>query len=139
MFLNMSEFKEIGFFDERFFIYFEEIDLCRRLSKHNKKIYLASSIKVNHYGAQSHNKNINRQMELSRNWHWMWSSFNYHKKYKGFFISLLILFPKFGSAIFKVLFYSLIFNKEKKDIYYHRYSGLVNALLGKSSWYRPEV
>ena len=78
-------------------------------------------------------------MELSRNWHWMWSTFNYHKKYKGFFISLMIIFPKFTSAIFKVLLYSLLLNKEKKNIYYQRYSGLINAIIGKSSWYRPKV
>ena len=28
MFLNMSDFKDVGFFDESFFFYFEEIDLC---------------------------------------------------------------------------------------------------------------
>ena len=33
MFLNLSEFEEFGFFDENFFIYLEEIDLCKRLSK----------------------------------------------------------------------------------------------------------
>ena len=33
MFLNIEEFKDIGFFDENFFIYFEEIDLCKRLKK----------------------------------------------------------------------------------------------------------
>ena len=139
MFLNISEFKEIGFFDEKFFIYFEEIDLCKRLLKQRKKIYLCSSIKINHDGGQSHNKNINRAMELSRNWHWMWSSFNYHKKYKGFFVSILILSPKLISAISRVIFYSIISNKEKKEIYYYRYSGLKNAILGKKSWYRPEV
>jgi len=139
MFLNISEFKEIGFFDENFFIYFEEIDLCKRLTKQGKKIYLSTSIKINHDGGQSHNKNINKAMELSRNWHWMWSSFNYHKKYKGFLASFLILSPKLISAILRVIFYSVISNKEKKEIYYYRYSGLKNAILGKKSWYRPEV
>ena len=37
MFLNLKEFKEIGFFDSNFFIYFEEIDLCRRVKLSNKK------------------------------------------------------------------------------------------------------
>ena len=139
MFLNLSEFKDIGFFDESFFIYFEEIDLCKRLVERRKKIYLAPSIKINHKGGQSHDKSINKAMELSRNWHWMWSTFNYHKKYKGFFISLLIIFPKLISAVFRVLLYSLLSNTVKKEIYYHRCSGLINAIMGKSSWYRPKV
>ena len=139
MFLNMSEFRDIGFFDENFFLYFEEIDLCRRLVNSRKKIYLVPSIKVNHMGGQSHSEAINKPMELSRNWHWMWSTFNYHKKHKGFFISLLIVSPKLFSAAFKIIFYLLLMNKKKKEIYHHRFLGLINAIIGKNSWYRPKV
>ena len=114
MFLNMIQFKNIGFFDENFFFYFEEIDLCRRLTDRGKKIYIAPNIRVNHGGKHSHDKSINDQMELSRNWHWMWSTFNYHKKYRGFIISFFIILPKLGSSIAKVLIYSLLFNKKKK-------------------------
>ena len=38
----------------------------------------------------------------------------------------------------KFLVYSLTFNKKKK-IYYQRLSGLINAIIGKRSWYRPNV
>ena len=138
MFLNISEFKEVGFFDENFFFYFEEIDLCKRLISHGKKIYLVPEIKIDHGGGASHDQSINVEMELSRNWHWMWSTFNYHKKYKGFFVSFFIILPKMSSAIMKVLIYTLIFNKKKK-IYYQRLSGLINAIMGNSSWYRPKV
>ena len=139
MFLNLSEFKDIGFFDEDFFFYFEEIDLCKRLVDRGKKIYLVPDIKINHDGGQSHEESINKEMELSRNWHWMWSTFNYHKKYKGFFVSFVIILPKLSSAIIKVLIYSLFYNKDKRAIYYQRLSGLINAIIGKSSWYRPKV
>ena len=84
MFLNISEFQQIGFFDENFFFYFEEIDLCKRLLNHGKKIYLEPNIIINHIGGKSHDSILNNAMELSRNWHWMWSTFYYHKKYKGF-------------------------------------------------------
>ena len=97
-----------------FFFYFEEMDLCRRLTNHGKKIYLIPEIKIDHDGGSSHEKSINAEMELSRNWHWMWSTFNYHKKYKGFLVSFLIVLPKLSSAIAKIIIYSLILNKEKK-------------------------
>jgi len=139
MFLNLPKFKDIGFFDEIFFFYFEEIDLCKRVVDHGKKIYLVPDIKIDHEGGVSHEESIKVEMELSRNWHWMWSTFNYHKKYKGFFVSFLIILPKLSSAIIKVFIYSLTFNKEKKKIYYQRLSGLFNAIIGKSSWYRPKV
>ena len=139
MFLNLSEFIDIGFFDENFFFFLEEIDLCNRLSKKNKIIYLSPKIKIYHEGGGSHDDSFTHQMELSRNWHWMWSTFYYNKKYKGFVVSLLIVFPKLISAILKILLYSLIFNKYKRKIYFHRFSGLFNAIIGKSSWYRPKV
>ena len=139
MFINMSEFEDVGFFDENFFFYFEEIDLCKRLGERGKKIYLVPDIKVYHDGASSHNESIKHEMELSRNWHWMWSTFNYHKKYKGFFVSFFIVLPKLSSAIAKVLIYSLTFNNQKRKIYFQRMSGLFNAIIGKSSWYRPKV
>ena len=139
MLLNLIEFKDIGFFDEVFFLYFEDIDLCRRVDKKNKKIYLIPSVHINHLGGKSSKDSIDIERELTRNWHWMWSTFTYHKKYKGFFSSLLIVFPKLISSIIKVLLYTLCLNKKKKAIYYHRYSGLINAIIGRSSWHRPKV
>ena len=58
MFLNLSEFKDIGFFDESFFFYFEEIDLCKRLINNGKKIYLVPDIVIHHEGGASHDESI---------------------------------------------------------------------------------
>ena len=43
-------------------------------------------------------------LEKNRNWHWMWSTFYFHKKHKGFFVSFLIILPKFFSAKLKARF-----------------------------------
>mgnify|MGYP001453618776 CR=1 FL=1 len=139
MFLNLIQFKDIGFFDENFFIYFEEIDLCKRLKAFNKKIYLDPNITINHLGGSSHNVSINFEMELSRNWHWMWSTFYYHKKHHGYIFGISKVFLKFFSALLKVILYSIFFNKDKKKIYYQRLSGLFNSIIGKKSWYRPKI
>ena len=69
----------------------------------------------------------------------MWSTFYFHKKYKGFLIALVIIFPKLLSSLFKTIFFQLIFNKEKKDIYLNRLSGITNSILGKKSWRRPTI
>jgi len=137
MFLNLSEFKNIGFFDDNFFIYLEEIDLCKRVKEQNKKIFLDSTIKITHQGGSSHDEEYNFEMELSRNWHWMWSRFYYTKKYKGLFLALLLTSKKFVSSSIKYFFYLVINNKSKRLIYKQRVSGLFNAILGNSSWYRP--
>ena len=139
MFLNMKEFNDIGFFDENIFIYLEEIDLCKRLKKNNKKIFLAQKVIIHHVGGSSHNAKINFEMELSRNWHWMWSTFYYNKKHYGYFISIIRTSGKLCSSLIKMIFYYLIFDKIKQKIYFQRFSGLINSILGRKSWYRPKL
>ena len=138
IFFNMSKFGN-KFFDENFFLYFEEIDLCNQVIRKNGKIFLDQSITINHQGASSV-KDINKiELEKNRNWHWMWSTFYYYKKYKGFFLALLIIIPKLLSALTKIIFYLITFNKNKKDIYYCRLSGIFNSIIGNKSWYRPSL
>ena len=139
IFMNKEQFKKIGFFDENFFLYFEEIDLCRRVIKDGKKIFLVPKALVKHSGGQSHIKSINMQMELSRNWHWMWSTFYYYKKHNSFIFALTIISGKLFSSLINTLFFSITFQKTKKEIYKHRLSGIINSILGKKAWYRPKV
>ncbi len=139
MFFKLDEFNEIGFFDENFFIYLEEIDLCKRLKKKKKKIYLDRKLIINHLGGRSHNTSIDLEMELSRNWHWMWSTFYFNKKHFGYLFALFKVSRKFFSSLIKLIFYTIFFNQTKKKIYYHRFSGLFNSIIGKKSWYRPKI
>ena len=136
IFFNISKFKNF-FFDENFFLYFEEIDLCKRVKSNHGKIYLDRNIRIQHQGASSVDKIDELELEKNRNWHWMWSTFYYQKKYNGFLLALFLVFPKILSSLFKTIFYFLILNKEKKDIYFSRLSGLFNSIVGNKSWYRP--
>jgi len=138
IFLNLAKFNNT-FFDENFFLYFEEIDLCKRVKNTNGKIYLDRNIKIIHQGASSVQDDKKFELEKNRNWHWMWSTFYYNKKHKGFFLALINILPKFFSASIKTLIYSLLFNKNKRDIYYCRLSGIANSIIGNKSWYRPSL
>jgi N-acetylglucosaminyl-diphospho-decaprenol L-rhamnosyltransferase len=137
MFLNLEEFNDIGFFDDNFFIYLEEIDLSKRIKNMKKKIFVDPSILIHHQGGSSHDEQYNSEMELSRNWHWMWSTFYYTKKHKGFLYALLHVSDKLISGLIKYIFYSLTLKNSKKLIYQHRLSGLFNSIIGKPSWFRP--
>ena len=139
MFLNLKKFDDIGFFDDNFFIYFEEIDLCKRLRKKDKKLFLDPSILISHIGGSSHDNEINFEMEVSRNWHWMWSSFYFYKKHYGYFFALLKMSRKLFSAFIKSTFYYLLKNTKKNKIYFSRLSGLISSILMKKSWYRPKI
>ena len=139
MFINLSQFKEVGFFDENFFLYLEEIDLCRRLIKNGKKIYIDSNIKILHEGAKSVDSSISFEVELTRNWHWMWSKFYFQQKYHGYFFAIIQFIPKIFSNIFKIILYSLMFNKKKSLVYFYRLRGIISAVLGQGSRYRPKI
>jgi GT2 family glycosyltransferase len=139
MFLNMEKFKKIGFFDENIFLYLEEIDLCKRVRNVGEKIFIIPDIKILHLGAKSVNQSFSYQIELTRNWHWMWSLFYYNKKHYNYFYALFLVAPNLLSASAKSIFYSFFLNKKKKEIYLKRLSGLINSIIGKPSWYRPTL
>ena len=138
IFFNLEKFNN-EYFDENFFLYFEEIDLCKKVKNSKGTIYLDKQIKILHQGSQSVGNLSKIDLEKNRNWHWMWSTFYYHKKYKGFLFALIIIFPKLISAFTKTLIYSILFNKNKRDIYFCRLSGIVNSIAENKSWYRPSI
>ena len=138
IFFNLVKFN-YEFFDDNFFLYFEEIDLCKRVKNSDGKIYIDKNIIIKHEGASSVENNKEIELEKNRNWHWMWSTFYFHKKYKGYLLALVIISPKLFSSIFKTFLYMLILNKKKRDIYFCRLSGIVNSMIGKKSWFRPSL
>jgi len=94
---------------------------------------------IKHEGANSVNKKNSFELEKIRNWHWMWSTFYFHKKHKGVLLALIIIFPKLLKALIKSIIYFLILNKKKRDIYLCRLSGIFNSMMGKKSWYRSTL
>ena len=120
-------------------MYLENDDFCKRLIKKNENIYIVPRSKVKHLGGKSVNYEFAHEVELSRNWHWMWSKFYFNKKHYGFLFAFFIQLPNFLSAFFKFLLYMLLNNVKKKQIYLHRVSGFVNALTGKNSFYRAKI
>ena len=92
-FLNMEKFEK-DFFDENFFLYFEEIDLCKKVENKGGKIYISKNIIINHDGASS--VNTKNEIELEKIEIGIGcGQLYFHKKYKGFIIALIIIFPKF--------------------------------------------
>ena len=120
-------------------MYLENNDLCKRVLKERGKIFLIPKSQIKHLGGKSsYQDELIREVELSRNWHWMWSTFYFNKKHYGYFFALSKTYIIFFKAIIKFLFYLILFN-EKKEIYKMRFSGLFNSMTGKSSWYRIKI
>ncbi len=138
MIINKSFFSNNIFFDEKFFMYLENVDLCLRAKKNDGKLIIIKNSKIHHLGAKAVDDRYSKEVELSRNWHWMWSKFYFNKKYKGTIISIILGLSSLFANLLKYLICVLTLNK-KKNIYSMRMSGLLNAILGKQSWFRPEI
>ena len=85
---NMKKFSNKIFFDENFFLFFEEFDLCKQLKKSSGKVFSSKSLIIDHLGFKgsfAHNKDYAIEALKIRNWHWMWSFFYYHRKNEGYF------------------------------------------------------
>ena len=137
MLINKKKFKN-KYFDENFFLYLENNDLCKRIKSLGENIYIIKNSSVKHLGASSANSKFSQKIEYLRNWHWMWSKYFYNKKHYGFLVALFRVLPNLFSSIFKYLFFSFFVNKEKKMIYKMRYLGIINSIFSRKSWMRIE-
>ena len=138
IFFNMEKILQIGFFDENFFLFFEENDIYMRCLKNNHKIYLIQAAKMIHTGEMSVDKKYDLDIELIRNWHYMWSKFYFYKKHFNIFTAYRETLGHFLSGIVKLLLF-LFLNKKNYLKYKFRVLGLLNSYLGKKSWKRPSI
>ena len=131
--LEKIDFNEI--FDKKIFLFLEEIDLCKRIKESGGKIYIACKGKIYHNAKESSGNEF--EIELCRNWHWMWSLYYYNFKHFGMFSAYKITLYKFISSLLKILLSIILMKKKKYLIHKYRLLGLINAYKKKDSWLRP--
>ena len=142
MILNLKKLKKIdnfNFFDENFFLYLENEDLCKRLIEINEDIYVIPKSKIDHLGGKAVDPKYRNEIEYLRNWHWMWSKFYFNKKHYGYAIAVLKIFKNLISAKIKFFYYLITLNTFKRKIYQMRLLGLISSMIGKNSYYRPKI
>tara|TARA_X000001036_G_scaffold207432_1_gene195019 strand:- start:1846 stop:2754 length:909 start_codon:yes stop_codon:yes gene_type:complete len=139
MLLNLKKFKDRQVFDENFFLYFEEVDLCKSLINKGEKIYTSKKLKIHHLGFKSSFEDFSEEktnLNILREWHWMWSSFYFYKKNYNYFFALQKMFGKFIKSLVKLLFYLITFQKIKMKKYFYRFLGILNSMIGRPSFFR---
>ena len=135
MLINLKKITFEKIFDENFFLFLEEIDLCKRIKNNGEKIFVVQESKVQHLAKQASENTLN--IELCRNWHWMWSLFYYNHKHFGILTAYRVAIVKFISSVIKLFIAMVLFNKKNFLIHYYRLNGLLNAFFKKSAWLRP--
>jgi len=141
MLINLKKFSSRKIFDESFFLYFEEFDLCKNIELKNENVFRAKDLLIDHLGYKgSFGSDPKNQLEseMLREWHWMWSTFYFYKKNYGYLFAIKKTCGKLLRSFFKVVFYTVTFNKKMKNKYISRLNGLLNSIIGKNSSYRVD-
>ena len=137
--INKNKFNLSYFFDDNIFLYFEEIDICRRVKTSGGKVLTSSKLFAKHLGnkgSAATDPDYSIETEMFRNWHWMWSTFYYHKKHYNYFYALVKISGKLVRSFFKMIIYTINYDKKKQTMYYARFLGIINSMMGRKSWYR---
>ncbi len=104
--IRRNVFDEIGGFDENFFLYFEEFDLCKRVRELGQKICInPKAVAVHDWKTGDGGKELKKYFEQSR--------FYYFKKHYGIFSAFIVefftRFSKWHAIILLFLAFVVIF------------------------------
>jgi GT2 family glycosyltransferase len=86
VFIPTQVFAKLGGFDERFFMYYEEVDLCQRMQQAGLKVYFWPTLKAMHIGGESaktvKSARISKSGSQLESWR-MRSGLLYYRKHHG--------------------------------------------------------
>jgi GT2 family glycosyltransferase len=99
--LRREALRQAGLLDEAFFMYFEDIDLCKRLHDHGWRIVFCPMSKILHYSGQSVKQNILAGLVAYRQSQIYFARKHYGRK--GDYLVRIVLFLKFGVVAIRAL------------------------------------
>jgi N-acetylglucosaminyl-diphospho-decaprenol L-rhamnosyltransferase len=76
---DMEQMMSVGYFDENIFLYYEEVDLCKRVRDHGKKVALLPDVCFPHIKETS--TLSSPVLDHLRQWHVAWSSMYFFRKH----------------------------------------------------------
>lgn len=110
MFMRRSIFEKVGYFDERFFVYFEELDFSKRLSDLGGKTFYNTNISAIHSG-----EGTTKRVKAFRLFLNIKSRLQYSKKHFSGSGFLLVWFGTYFIEPFSRIFF-LVFSGKFKEI-----------------------
>lgn len=81
-------FNKLGGFDEKFFLYYEDVDFCRRVRENNKKIYYYPKVLIKHLVGATKSEQDKYKLNLE-------SAQKYHGWFKFMFLQLIFRLRRF--------------------------------------------
>ena len=107
--IDVKKIKKLGFFDEDYFLYWEDIDLMDKINRSKYSMVLANNIRAHHDGNQSSKSDY--RVRFIRNMNYIYGEFVYDLKHNNF--RFVKLFRKLFQNLF--LFFFNIIRFQLKD------------------------
>lgn len=100
MIIKSDVFKKVNGFDENFFLFYEDADICKKLNDYGYKNYFFPLGSIIHYKGE----NVNKNFHDNTYYYAKESQLNYYKKHNSFFDHLLLRLYLFGKFSILYLF-----------------------------------
>ena len=136
MLIRVEALKKIDGWDNNYYVYLEDIDICLRLKLNNYSIIKIAEAKVDHLGWSSHFTEIKDTMNVSRIWHFTWSSLYFENKYCRKSVVLKKLFRIILFSILKLVLNLIIFRFKKVSQNIIKLSACFAFILKRGSYFR---
>ena len=111
MFMNLENVRKFGFFDEQFFMFAEDSEICDKSILNGFKNAIFNDAFALHIGGKSSTKTL--KTIYRRFWHLGWSKTKYKQKRKNIFNFIRSTLRICALYFCEGIFYSLLQNKEK--------------------------
>ena len=108
MLLNMEVMRSIGFFDETFFLYYEDEDLCQRVFLARQQIVLVPEVEITHLSRGSVKGPNPLKSEFIRGYHHAQSKLVFERKYFGSALANRLRWKTLLLALLTLMFRLLI-------------------------------
>lgn len=118
MLFNKKNFDLLDGFDEKFFLFYEENDICKRGNYKKMFSYQLNTIKIRHISGTSvdySNKKEKNKYEYIRNFHFVKSKIYYLRKHFGFFLVIIYTLVFVIRIFIKSIFYLILRRKKPLD------------------------
>ena len=137
--INKKKLKKQNTLDENFFMYFETIDLCKKLFSLNHKMFVIENLKFDHIGTGSAQKKYNKEIQINRNWHYTWSKFYFFRKHNNYLYALRKILPNIFQNLIGIFLCFILF--KYSDLLRHKasLSGGLSAIFFNKSYHRPNL
>ena len=137
--INRKKFKNSKILDENFFMYFETMDLCKKIERLKHKMLIIRGLKFEHLGTSSSSKKFNNEILINRNWHFSWSKFYFFKKNQNYIYALRKIIPNIYQNILGIILSLIKIRLFDAKLHLASLLGALNGIFLQKSSYRPNL